>query len=347
MYRKKLLILLSLLGAGVGLFFVFKFYQLFFWSNTQFENDSSIVFIDRDDTIDSLAFQLTPLLKSTERFLTAAEKKGYAQRVRSGKYSIRKGMGNNDIINSLRSQKLTSKVVFNNQERLEDLAGRVAQQIEADSLELLAAFLDPVFLSEEGFTKENALTLFLPNTYDMFWDVSPKEFRKRMLDYYTRFWNETRRAKAGALKLTPIEVSVLASIVQKEANQKEEQNRIAGVYLNRLRKGMKLQADPTVIFGLKNASGEFDRVIKRVLYKDLRLKSPYNTYRYRGLPPGPIVMPDLSAIDAVLNAEQHAYLYFVASPEKPGYHLFAKDLAAHNRNKKVYTNWLNKQKIYR
>ncbi len=347
MYRRKLFILLSLLGAGVGLFFVFKFYQLFFLSNTQFENESSFIFIDRDDTIDSLAFQLTPLLKSTDRFVAAAEKKGYAQRVRSGKYSIRKGMGNNDIINTLRSQRLTSKLVFNNQERLEDLAGRVAQQIEADSLELLTAFRDPVFLAESGFTEENVLTMFLPNTYDMFWDVDPKEFRKRMLDYYTRFWNETRRAKASKMNLAPIEVSILASIVQKEANQKEEQNRIAGVYLNRLRSGMKLQADPTVIFALKKASGNFDQVIKRVLYKDLQLNSLYNTYRYRGLPPGPIVMPDLSAIEAVLNAEEHAYLYFVASPEKPGYHLFAKDLAAHNRNKKVYTRWLNKQKIYR
>jgi UPF0755 protein len=347
MYRRKLFILLSLLGAGVGLFFVFKFYQLFFLSNTQFENESSFIFIDRDDTIDSLAFQLTPLLKSTDRFVAAAEKKGYAQRVRSGKYSIRKGMGNNDIINTLRSQRLTSKLVFNNQERLEDLAGRVAQQIEADSLELLTAFRDPVFLAESGFTEENVLTMFLPNTYDMFWDVDPKEFRKRMLDYYTRFWNETRRAKASKMNLAPIEVSILASIVQKEANQKEEQNRIAGVYLNRLRSGMKLQADPTVIFALKKASGNFDQVIKRVLYKDLQLNSLYNTYRYRGLPPGPIVMPDLSAIEAVLNAEEHAYLYFVASPEKPGYHLFAKDLEAHNRNKKVYTRWLNKQKIYR
>jgi len=347
MYRRKLFILLSLLGAGVGLFFVFKFYQLFFLSNTQFENESSFIFIDRDDTIDSLAFQLTPLLKSTDRFVAAAEKKGYAQRVRSGKYSIRKGMGNNDIINTLRSQRLTSKLVFNNQERLEDLAGRVAQQIEADSLELLTAFRDPVFLAESGFTEENVLTMFLPNTYDMFWDVDPKEFRKRMLDYYTRFWNETRRAKASKMNLTLIEVSILASIVQKEANQKEEQNRIAGVYLNRLRSGMKLQADPTVIFALKKASGNFDQVIKRVLYKDLQLNSLYNTYRYRGLPPGPIVMPDLSAIEAVLNAEEHAYLYFVASPEKPGYHLFAKDLEAHNRNKKVYTRWLNKQKIYR
>ena len=347
MYRRKLFILLSLLGAGVGLFFVFKFYQLFFLSNTQFENESSFIFIDRDDTIDSLAFQLTPLLKSTDRFVAAAEKKGYAQRVRSGKYSIRKGMGNNDIINTLRSQRLTSKLVFNNQERLEDLAGRVAQQIEADSLELLTAFRDPVFLAESGFTEENVLTMFLPNTYDMFWDVDPKEFRKRMLDYYTRFWNETRRAKASKMNLAPIEVSILASIVQKEANQKEEQNRIAGVYLNRLRSGMKLQADPTVIFALKKASGNFDQVIKRVLYKDLQLNSLYNTYRYLGLPPGPIVMPDLSAIEAVLNAEEHAYLYFVASPEKPGYHLFAKDLEAHNRNKKVYTRWLNKQKIYR
>ncbi|MGA1775730.1 MAG: endolytic transglycosylase MltG [Flavobacteriaceae bacterium] len=347
MYRRKLFLLISILGIVLGLFFVFKFYQTFFWSNTQFENDFSYVFVDRDDTIDSLILQMKPLLKSTKNFLIAAEKKGYAQRVRSGKYRIQKSMGNNDIINILRSERLTTKVVFNNQERIEDLAGRIAEQIEADSLSLLNSFLDPVFLEEAGFTEDNALAMYLPNTYEVFWDTTPENFRNRMLKYYQSYWNENRKNKVKSLGLTPVEAVILASIVQKESVQVEEQNTIAGVYLNRLKKKMKLQADPTVIYAMKKATGDFQQVIKRVLYKDLKLNSPYNTYKVKGLPPGPITMPDLRTLEAVLHPEQHNYLYFVAAPEKIGYHLFASSLAEHNRNKKKYTSWLNNQKIYR
>ena len=279
--------------------------------------------------------------------LKITEKKGYTKRILPGKYRIKKGMGNNQIINTLRSEKLATRVVFNNQERLEDLVGRLSIQIEADSLDLLRAFQDSIFLSDKGFNKINALTMYIPNSYDVFWDITPADFRKRMLDYHDLFWNEKRIAKARALKLNQKEVYILASIIQKESVQLKEQNRIAGVYLNRLKIGMKLQADPTVIFALKNETGDFRRIIKRVLYKDLGFKSPFNTYLYPGLPPGPITMPDISAIDAVLNSEEHDYLYFVASPLKPGYHLFAKNLKEHNKNKKVYTRWLRKQKIYR
>ena len=329
------------------MFFIFRFYQIFFWSNTIFENKNSFVFIDRDDDIDSLTIELKSLLKSTDDFILAAEKKGYNKRILSGKYRIKKGMGNNEIINTLRSQRLTTTVVFNNQERIEDLAGRIAIQIEADSLELLNAFQDPVFLSENGFKKVDALTMYLPNSYDIFWDITPQDFRKRMLDYHNLFWNKKRMNKAKDLNLSPKDVYILASILQKETIKSKEQNRIAGVYLNRLKIGMKLQADPTVIFALKKESDDFQRIIKRVLYKDLRTKSPYNTYRHQGLPPGPITMPDLSAIDAVLDYEKHNYLYFVASTTNPGYHLFAKNLREHNKNKKVYTRWLRKQNIYR
>ena len=189
--------------------------------------------------------------------------------------------------------------------------------------------------------------MYLPNSYDVFWDITPQDFRKRMLDYHNLFWSEKRMDKAKDLNLSPKDVYILASILQKETLQTNEQQRISGVYLNRLKIGMKLQADPTVIFALKKESDDFQRIIKRVLYKDLRTKSPYNTYRHKGLPPGPITMPDLSAIDAVLDYEKHNYLYFVASTTNPGYHLFAKNLREHNKNKKVYTSWLRKQNIYR
>jgi UPF0755 protein len=189
--------------------------------------------------------------------------------------------------------------------------------------------------------------MFLPNTYEVFWDTTPENFRNRMLKYYQSYWNENRKNKVKSLGLTPVEAVILASIVQKESVQVEEQNTIAGVYLNRLKKKMKLQADPTVIYAMKKATGDFQQVIKRVLYKDLKLNSPYNTYKVKGLPPGPITMPDLRTLEAVLHPEQHNYLYFVAAPEKIGYHLFASSLAEHNRNKKKYTSWLNNQKIYR
>ena len=347
MNKRQLLVLISFIGVGLGSYFVFYFYQVFFWSNTAFENEASYVFIDRDDTIDSLELQLVPLLKSVDRFLLAAEKKGYATRVRPGKYKLISEMGNNELINTLRSKKLTVSVVFNNQERIEDLAERLAAQLEPSAADFLTAFQDDAFISSNGFTIENALSMYLPNSYDAYWDTRPQEFRELMLENYHRFWNKSRLAKAKKLGLTPQEVYILASIVHKESIKKEEQARIAGLYLNRLRKKMQLQADPTVIYALKRAAGDFDLEIKRVLYEDLKLNSPYNTYKINGLPPGPIAMPDLSAIEAVLNPETHDFLYFVADPSKPGYHLFAKTLAAHNRNKKAYVDWINKQKIYR
>ena len=347
MLKRKILLFISLILLGMGLYFVFQFYQIFFWSNTAFKNEFSYVFIDSDDTIDSLAYQLQPILKRTNQFLIAAEKKGYSQNIKSGKYKITKDDSNNTIINLFRSKKLTVKVIFNNQERLENLAGRVSRQIAPDSLTLLNTFRDSLFLLKNGFSKENALTMYLPNSYQFYWDTSAEKFRNKMFLSFNNFWNTSRLRKAKAIKLNPNEVVVLASIVQKESVKKDEQPRIAGVYLNRLDKKMKLQADPTVIYAFKKNSYNFDQIIKRVLYKDLKLISPYNTYRVKGLPPGPITMPDISVIDAVLNAEKHSFLYFVASPNKPGYHLFAKNLVKHNQNKKIYTRWLDKQNLYR
>ena len=164
---------------------------------------------------------------------------------------------------------------------------------------------------------------------------------------YKRFWNEERIAKSKSLGLNSSQIITLASIVHKETAKVDERPRVAGVYLNRLSKGMLLQADPTVIYAIKLQTGNFDTIIKRVLYKDLELDSPYNTYKYAGLPPGPIAMPDISAIDAVLNPEKHDYYYFVANVEDFGYHKFAKTLTQHNRNKEQYVRWINSQKINR
>jgi UPF0755 protein len=335
------------MGLAVGLYFIYLFGKTFFWDNTIFEKKKVYIFIDEDDDFTEVERHLAPFLKSISDFSMAAQKKGYTTRVRSGKFVLLKGSNNNEIINSLRGKSLTVRVTFNNQERLEDLAGRVAQQIAPDSITLLKAFLDSEFLAAKGFSKENALGMYLPNSYDFFWNTTAENFRDKMLKSFEKFWSDDKKNKATALGLTPKEVISLAAIVQKESQKADERPRVAGVYFNRLKRKMKLQADPTVIYAMKLQHQNFDMVIKRVLYKDLKIKSPYNTYLYRGVPPGPITMPDISSIMAVLNAEQHPYLYFVANPNKTGYHLFAKNGREHNKNKKIYTNWLDRNRVYR
>ena len=347
MYKRKIGLAIVLIVAAFGLYFTYIFYRVFFLPNTTFENRTSYIFISTGSDIDALLIELAPLIKSTDDFRLAAEKKGYASRIRAGKYALDKGMSNNDMINRLRGKSLPVRVTFNNQERLEDLAGRLAQQLEADSLAFLTQMRDADFLIKNGFDQATALAMYIPNTYEFFWNTSPQYFQKRMLKQYEYFWTPNRRNAAQIQGLTPNEVITLASIVQKESLKKDERPLIAKVYLNRLKKKMRLQADPTVVYALKKEQDDFSLVIRRVLKKDLKIKSPYNTYRTRGLPPGPIAMPDISAIDAVLFPAPHNYLYFVADPNKPGYHDFSKSLREHNRKARKYYRWLNQQKLYR
>ena len=346
-YRKKILTIIVLIGLAFGFYFVYMFSRTFFWDNTIFDQEKVYVFIKEGDNFNEVRVALTPFLKSVSDFSKAADKKGYSTRVKSGKFILRKGSNNNEIINTLRGKSLTVRVTFNNQERIENLAGRVAQQIEPDSIELLKAFLDPNFLKANGFSIDNALGMYLPDSYDFFWNTTAENFRDKMLKYFQNFWLDERKEKLVDLGMTPLEVISLAAIVQKETQKADERPLVAGVYLNRLKRKMKLQADPTVIYAMKLKLKNFDTVIKRVLYQDLKIKSRFNTYQCKGLPPGPITMPDISSIRAVLNAEQHRYLYFVANPNKPGYHLFAKNWKEHNRNKKIYTDWLNRNRVYR
>lgn len=337
-------VLLGIIGGGI---FGYTFYGIFFTPNTSFDNEEAIVYIPTDATIDDLKEGLSTVLEDFDSFEAAAERKGYLSNIKAGKYKIGKGMNNNEIVNSLRSGSIPVKVSFNNQESINDLAGRIASQIEADSVSLVAAFDDQEFLKANGFDDANKISLYIPNSYEFFWNTSAASFRGKMLKEYNRFWTDTRKEKASALGLKPNEVIALASIVHKETAKVDERPTVAGVYLNRLKKGMLLQADPTVIYAIKKETGNFDTVIKRVLYKDLEMDSPYNTYKYAGLPPGPIAMPDISAIDAVLNPKKHNYYYFVANVEKFGYHMFAENLTQHNRNKAQYIRWINAQKINR
>ena len=347
MYIKKILVAVVLIGAIAGIAFSYFVYNAVFVPNTSFENEKAFIYIRSNDDFNAVMDQLEPLLENKNTFLAVAKRKSYVGNVKSGKYVIKKGMNNNEIVNSLRSKNTPIRLSFNNQETIERLAGRIADQIEADSLSLLASISDVEFLKSNNFNTSTALAMYVPNSYEFFWDTSAEEFRDRMQKEYQRFWDADRMAKAKEIGLTPLEVVALASIVHKETAKVEERPRVAGVYMNRLKKNMLLQADPTVIYAIKKESGNFDTIIKRVLYKDLELDSPYNTYKYGGIPPGPIAMPDISAVDAVLNYEQNDYLYFVADVEKFGFHKFAKTLSQHNRNKQSYIKWLNSTTIRR
>lgn len=347
MYIRKILVAVVLLGAlGMG-GFAWYVYNMAFAENTSFNNREAHVFIPTNASMQDVLEEMEPLVENIKSFKVVADRKQYPSNIKPGHFIIRKGMSNNDIITALRSRNIPVNVKFNNQERLEDLAQHISQQIEADSISLITAMRDPEFLKEVGLNEETALSLYIPNTYEFYWNSSAETFRERMKKEYERFWNEERTKKAEALNLSREQVMALAAIVQKETAKVDERPRVAGVYLNRLRVGMLLQADPTVIYAIKKQSGDFGQIIKRVLFADLELDSRYNTYKYPGIPPGPIAMPDISSIDAVLNPEKHEYYYFVADTTNFGYHKFAKSLAQHNINKAAYVRWINSQGVKR
>jgi len=347
MYIKKILLAIVLVGLLVASYFAYFVYNAMLKPNTAFNSETAYIYISKNDRYEDVKEQLEPLLIDIESFQSLAEQKKYVNSVKPGRFAITKNMSNNDIINSIRIKNLPVKISFNNQERLENLAGRISEQLDLDSLEVYTAITDKKFLTENNFTRESALGMYIPNSYEFFWNSSSETFRTKMLKAYNTFWNPSRTAKAKALNLTKNEVITIASIVHKETAKVDERPRVAGVYLNRIRRGMPLQADPTVIYAKKLTSNNFDQIIKRVLYIDLEIDSPYNTYKYAKLPPGPITMPDVSAIDAVLNPEKHNYLYFVANVKNFGYHKFAKTLSQHNANKNEYVRWINSVGINR
>ena len=334
------------IGAAGGLMLLVG-YSIIFASNTKFENEYQLLFIETDISEEEFMTQITPLLKSSITFRWVANRKKYLQNIKPGRFVLYKGMNNNELIRVLRSENKPIDLVIAPFERIEEVAGYVSRIIEADSADIMEAFYDPDFLFQTKLRPENVLSLILPNTYEVYWNTSAIQYRNRMLKEYRDYWNENRLAQANEVKLSPSEIYTLASIVSKESVKVDERPRVAGVYLNRLRKNMKLQADPTVVYSIKHATGNFDTIIRRVLYRDLRLESPYNTYKRNGLPIGPITMPEVSAIEAVLNAERHSYLYFVADVERPGYHNFSKTLSEHNKKRKAYTEWLNDRNIRR
>lgn len=283
------------------------------------------------------------LLINYNSFEWLAKQKKYDTNIKPGRYKIDRALNNNELINLLRSGRQPPiKVTFNNLRTKEQLAGKIASQIEADSLEIIEYISDTTFQNKLGLTDNNVACIFIPNTYEFYWNTSAESFVNRMLKEYKKFWNKDRKSKAEKINLNYYEVAILASIVEKEQNiKRDERPEIAGLYLNRIRKRMKLESDPTLIFAL----GDFS--IKRVLNKDKEVESPFNTYKHKGLPPGPICIPSINAIDAVLNASSHKYIFMCAKEDFSGYHNFARTYAKHLVNARKYQKALNKRKIMR
>ncbi|MGM0474295.1 MAG: endolytic transglycosylase MltG [Bacteroidota bacterium] len=336
--------LLVFLGIFVMVLVFFHLYSRVFASNVSLEEGPAIFYIDPGTSFEQVAGGLEEagIIDNRRSFVWVSERKGYDEQVRPGRFKIRDGISNNTLVNMLRSGKQDPvMVVFHNMQNLNQLAGRVSEYLEGDSLEFAIYFYSEDTPARYGFDQATFPCMFIPNTYEFYWTTTPEEFTDRMSEEYESFWKGERDRKAERLGMTRVEVITLASIVDEETLHDDENRRIAGVYINRLEKGIPLQADPTLKFALN------DRSRKRILNEDKAIDSPYNTYWFKGLPPGPISIPSISAIDGVLNHEDHSYFYFCAKPDFSGYHAFAQTLSQHNRNAMEYQRALNRNRIYR
>ena len=273
-------------------------------------------------------------------FESLAKMMKYTEHIKPGHYVLKEGMSNKQIITKLRAkQQDPVKLVFNNIRIKEELAGHIAEQLETDSVSLLKLLNNENYLKKFGFTTANIISMFIPNTYEVYWDIPAEKFMERMHKEYIAFWTDKRKARLTEIRLTELQAITLASIVEKESNKNDEKPDVAGVYMNRLRDGWLLQADPTLVYAL----GDFS--IKRVLNIYKTIDSPYNTYLYFGLPPGPICLPSISSIDAVLNYRQHKYMYFCAREDFSGYHNFAVTINEHLMNASKYQHALDQKGI--
>ncbi|XOD68766.1 MAG: endolytic transglycosylase MltG [Flavobacteriales bacterium AspAUS03] len=308
---------------------------------------SGYLLIPTGSTYEEVLNRVTIFLKDPEAFTWVAEKKNYPQRVKSGKYALKAGEDNVTLVDRLRSgQQEEVDVIFGGQNSIKEFTEKIAQQIELDSTALLKTILNPYYLKEHQVTTENVQQLFISNTYKMYWNTSIDFFLAQMIKEYHRFWNKTRRDKSNRLGMSVLQIITLASIVQKEASKVDEMPKVAGLYLNRLRRHWKLQSDPTVLYAIKKMNPDH-APIKRVLYEDLQVASPYNTYLHHGLPPAPICLPEISAINAVLDPTSHSYYYMVVSVKRPGYHEFSQTDLEHETHRHNYIRSLNEKNIRR
>lgn len=336
--------LLVFLGLIVMVIVVYKLYERIYVPNVILSEEQELFYVptgsDFEYVIDHLEEQ--GIIESRKSFRWVAIKKGYDKNVRPGRYKISNELSNNDLVNLLRSGNQDPvMVVFNNVRTLAHVAGKVSRYLEKDSADFVAWLTDPDLPGRYGFEATDFTSMFIPETYEFFWTTSPEDFTERMKKEYEKFWNGERDRKAKKLDMTRSEVVTLASIVDEETLYDDENSRVAGLYLNRLEQGIPLQADPTLKFAL----GDFAR--QRMLNEDKKVDSPYNTYKYKGLPPGPISIPSVSAIDGVLDFEKHRYLFMCAKADFSGYHAFAQSHSQHMRNAREYQRELNKRRIYK
>ncbi|WP_345952352.1 endolytic transglycosylase MltG [Mucilaginibacter sp. PAMB04168] len=339
--KKFFIALLAIIILGLGITGVVYYLR---WFGPNVTDKQEYLYIHTEATFDDVyqTIREEGIVKDTATFLWSAHNMHYVGRVKPGKYRLKQGMSNRKLINMLASG--TQEPVdlkFRGLRLKPQFAGYVSKQIEPDSIAIISLLDSAKFVEKYGFTTENVYTMFLPNTYQMYWNTTAEKFFERMHAEYTKFWTADRKQKAAELNLTPIQVSILASIVDAEALHDDEMPTIAGLYLNRLKRGIKLEADPTVIY----ATGDF--TIKRVLNKYLNTPSPYNTYRVSGLPPGPIMMPSVNAVKAVLNHKEHNYIYMCAKEDFSGYHNFATNVAEHMANARRFQQALNERGIKR
>jgi UPF0755 protein len=339
MLRK--ILIAATISAAIIAFFGYGYYQKNYAANTPNELKDNYLYIRKNTNFEALVKQMTQagLLNDIASFRTVAQAEGYDKNpVRAGRFEVQPNMGNKALVRLLKVGKQAPvKVSFNNKRLMEDIAGYLGKVMEADSMAFLTVFRDKTFINSLGYNDATLMTLFISNTYEVFWTTEPKDFLQRMQKEHDKFWTPDRIAKAKKNNLTPEQAYTVASIVEKETLANIEKARIAGVYLNRYRDGWKLEADPTVVYATK----QFD--LRRILKTHLAIDSPYNTYMYAGLPPGPIYLPSIKSIEAVLNPEQHKYMFFCAAPDNSGTHTFAETLAQHNANADKYHAWLNTQ----
>lgn len=343
MRRKKIYVVFILVFSVLLSTFGFYTYQLIQTPNILVDKEDRILLIPYGATFKDVQNKLydEDYVQDLITFSFLAKLMDYDENVKAGRYLLRANMTNMDAIRLLRSGSQTPlNITFNNARLKEDLAEKLCSNIAANKDKFLALLNDTAVISNYGFNPNTITSMFIPNTYQVYWTISEKELLDRMKLEHDKFWNEERLEKAEAINMTPVEVSTLASIVEAESKMRDEQPRVAGVYINRLNRGMALQADPTLVY----AAGDF--TISRVLNEHKEIDSPYNTYKYAGLPPGPINVPSISAIDAVLNYESHKYLYFCAKEDFSGYHNFATNLTQHLNNARRYQQALNRARIF-
>lgn len=344
MKKRKRLLLGMIIFSVLLTSFSFYFYQLFFGVNVLAEKNDTTILIDRDDTFDSLRNRLydEQIIEDALSFSFVSKVLGYQDAIKPGVYLLNKDMNNLEAVRKLRAGDQTPvNITFNNVRLKPELAEKITANTGVSTDEFLALLNNEDYIADFGFNEATVIGMFIPNTYEVYWTISAEALFERMNKEYKAFWNDSRKQKAEAIGLSTAEVSTLASIVQAESIMGDESPTIAGLYINRLNKNILLQADPTVKFAL----GDFE--IQRVLTADTRVDSPYNTYRYKGLPPGPINLPTISSITAVLNYKKHDYIYMCAKEDFSGYHRFAKTLVEHNKNARLFQQALNRRNIYR